>query len=108
MILNNWYVFQIKAKNQLRVNGLSMSMYFLTYFTILIVIMIVTCAGVMALVSFAYLFIYGYTIDIYHLLDKEVIFNILICCLIKITTFEIVGSISVARAISKGEFQIKL
>ncbi|XP_064074250.1 cholesterol transporter ABCA5-like [Vanessa tameamea] len=44
------YDREIKAKNQLRVNGLSMSMYFLTYFTILIFIMIVTSAGVLVLV----------------------------------------------------------
>ncbi|XP_026331721.1 ATP-binding cassette sub-family A member 5-like, partial [Hyposmocoma kahamanoa] len=44
------YDREIKAKNQLRVNGLSMSMYFLTYFTILIFIMILTSAGVLALV----------------------------------------------------------
>ncbi|XP_061382063.1 cholesterol transporter ABCA5-like isoform X3 [Danaus plexippus] len=44
------YDREIKAKNQLRVNGLSMSMYFLTYFTILIFIMVVTSAGVLALV----------------------------------------------------------
>ncbi|KAG7303248.1 hypothetical protein JYU34_011715 [Plutella xylostella] len=41
----------IKAKNQLRVNGLSMTMYFLTYFTILIVIMIITSIGVLVLVN---------------------------------------------------------
>ncbi|CAB3246103.1 unnamed protein product [Arctia plantaginis] len=44
------YDREIKAKNQLRVNGLSMSMYFLTYFTILIFIMIITSAGVLVLV----------------------------------------------------------
>ncbi|XP_063368836.1 cholesterol transporter ABCA5-like [Cydia amplana] len=44
------YDREIKAKNQLRVNGLSMSMYFLTYFTILIFIMIVTSIGVLLLV----------------------------------------------------------
>ncbi|CAH2093421.1 unnamed protein product [Euphydryas editha] len=44
------YDREIKAKNQLRVNGLSMSMYFLTYFTILIFIMMVTSAGVLVLV----------------------------------------------------------
>ncbi|XP_049879366.1 cholesterol transporter ABCA5-like isoform X2 [Pectinophora gossypiella] len=44
------YDREIKAKNQLRVNGLSMSMYFLTYFTILIFIMVVTSAGVLVLV----------------------------------------------------------
>lgn len=46
------FLFQIKAKNQLRVNGLSMSMYFLTYFTILIFIMILTSAGVLVLVCY--------------------------------------------------------
>ncbi|CAH0713455.1 unnamed protein product, partial [Brenthis ino] len=44
------YDREIKAKNQLRVNGLSISMYFLTYFTILIFIMMVTSAGVFVLV----------------------------------------------------------
>ncbi|XP_047518693.1 cholesterol transporter ABCA5-like isoform X1 [Pieris napi] len=44
------YDREIKAKNQLRVNGLSMSMYFLTYFTILIFIMILTSIGVLVLV----------------------------------------------------------
>ncbi|XP_075983489.1 cholesterol transporter ABCA5-like isoform X2 [Anticarsia gemmatalis] len=44
------YDREIRAKNQLRVNGLSMSMYFLTYFTILIFIMVITSAGVIALV----------------------------------------------------------
>ncbi|XP_039751795.1 ATP-binding cassette sub-family A member 5-like isoform X1 [Pararge aegeria] len=44
------YDREIKAKNQLRVNGLSMSMYFLTYFTILIFIMIITSVGVLCLV----------------------------------------------------------
>nr|XP_049698966.1 cholesterol transporter ABCA5 [Helicoverpa armigera] len=44
------YDREIKAKNQLRVNGLSMSMYFLTYFTILIFIMILTSVGVLVLV----------------------------------------------------------
>ncbi|XP_012548268.1 cholesterol transporter ABCA5 [Bombyx mori] len=44
------YDREIKAKNQLRVNGLSMSMYFLTYFTILIIIMIITSVGVLILV----------------------------------------------------------
>ncbi|XP_073948704.1 LOW QUALITY PROTEIN: cholesterol transporter ABCA5-like [Choristoneura fumiferana] len=44
------YDREIKAKNQLRVNGLSMSMYFLTYFTILIFIMIITSIGVLLLV----------------------------------------------------------
>lgn len=48
-------LFQIKAKNQLRVNGLSMSMYFLTYFTVLIFIMILTSAGVLVLVSYGLL-----------------------------------------------------
>ncbi|CAG9126342.1 unnamed protein product [Plutella xylostella] len=45
------YDREIKAKNQLRVNGLSMTMYFLTYFTILIVIMIITSIGVLVLVN---------------------------------------------------------
>ncbi|KPJ13052.1 ABC transporter A family member 6 [Papilio machaon] len=44
------YDREIKAKNQLRVNGLSMSMYFLTYFTILIFIMVITSVGVLVLV----------------------------------------------------------
>ncbi|XP_035448265.1 cholesterol transporter ABCA5 isoform X1 [Spodoptera frugiperda] len=44
------YDREIKAKNQLRVNGLSMSMYFLTYFTVLIFIMILTSVGVLVLV----------------------------------------------------------
>ncbi|GBP64686.1 ATP-binding cassette sub-family A member 5 [Eumeta japonica] len=44
------YDREIKAKNQLRVNGLSMTMYFLTYFTILIVIMIITSVGILVLV----------------------------------------------------------
>ncbi|KAH9638909.1 hypothetical protein HF086_004439 [Spodoptera exigua] len=43
------YDREIKAKNQLRVNGLSMSMYFLTYFTVLIFIMILTSVGVLVL-----------------------------------------------------------
>ncbi|CAK1589994.1 unnamed protein product [Parnassius mnemosyne] len=46
------YDREIKAKNQLRVNGLSMSMYFLTYFVILIFIMLITSAGVLLLVIF--------------------------------------------------------
>ncbi|XP_050668382.1 cholesterol transporter ABCA5-like [Leptidea sinapis] len=44
------YDREIKAKNQLRVNGLSMTMYFITYFTILIFIMIITSIGVLILV----------------------------------------------------------
>lgn len=45
------YDREIKAKNQLRVNGLSMSMYFLTYFTVLICIMMITSIGVLILVN---------------------------------------------------------
>ena len=48
--------FQIKAKNQLRVNGLSMSMYFLTYFTVLIFIMVLTSIGVLVLVSYTFIY----------------------------------------------------
>ncbi|XP_072934146.1 cholesterol transporter ABCA5-like [Epargyreus clarus] len=44
------YDREIKAKNQLRVNGLSLSMYFLTYITILIFIMLLTSVGVLVLV----------------------------------------------------------
>ncbi|XP_026730464.1 ATP-binding cassette sub-family A member 5-like [Trichoplusia ni] len=44
------YDREIKAKNQLRVNGLSMSLYFITYFIILAFIMVITSAGVLLLV----------------------------------------------------------
>lgn len=44
------YDREVKAKNQLRVNGLSRGMYFLTYFIVLIIIMAITTIGVLLLV----------------------------------------------------------
>lgn len=50
---NNPVLFQIKAKNQLRVNGLSFSMYFITYFTVLAAIMILICAVLLIIILIA-------------------------------------------------------
>lgn len=46
-------MFQIKAKNQLRVNGLSFSMYFVTYFTVLAAIMVLICAVLLIIILIA-------------------------------------------------------
>lgn len=42
--------FQIKAKNQLRVNGLSFSMYFLTYFIVLVGLMSFICLCILGII----------------------------------------------------------
>ncbi|KAJ8921257.1 hypothetical protein NQ315_013729 [Exocentrus adspersus] len=44
------YDREIKAKNQLRVNGLSFSMYFVTYFVVLAAIMILICAALLVII----------------------------------------------------------
>jgi ATP-binding cassette subfamily A (ABC1) protein 5 len=41
---------QIKAKNQLRVNGLSFSMYFFTYFVVLAGLMLLICTALLTLI----------------------------------------------------------
>ncbi|KAL1502488.1 hypothetical protein ABEB36_007623 [Hypothenemus hampei] len=43
------YDRELKTKNQLRVNGLSITMYFLSYFIVLLAIMGITCAGMVVL-----------------------------------------------------------
>lgn len=43
-------LFQIKAKNQLRVNGLSFLMYFATYFLVLIGLMLLICAALLIII----------------------------------------------------------
>lgn len=40
-------IFQIKAKNQLRVNGLSFPLYFLSYFIVLVGLMIFICTCIL-------------------------------------------------------------
>lgn len=42
--------FQVKAKNQLRVNGLSFFMYFFTYFVVLAGLMIIICTALLVLI----------------------------------------------------------
>ncbi|KAI7815451.1 ABC subfamily A member [Rhyzopertha dominica] len=44
------YDREIKAKNQLRVNGLSFFMYFITYFIVLGFIMVLVCSALLAIV----------------------------------------------------------
>ncbi|KAF5301097.1 hypothetical protein FQA39_LY10916 [Lamprigera yunnana] len=44
------YDREIKAKNQLRVNGLSFSMYFITYFIVLVALMFVICAALLLII----------------------------------------------------------
>ncbi|CAG2054714.1 unnamed protein product [Timema podura] len=44
------YATEIRAKNQLRVNGLSFFMYFLTYFMVLAGIMLFICAALLGLI----------------------------------------------------------
>ncbi|CAH0549112.1 unnamed protein product [Brassicogethes aeneus] len=44
------YDREIKAKNQLRVNGLTFSMYFIPYFIVLGVIMLIICASLLAII----------------------------------------------------------
>lgn len=41
---------QIKAKNQLRVNGLSFFMYFVTYFLVLIGLMLIICSALLIII----------------------------------------------------------
>uniref|UniRef100_A0AAR5Q584 ABC transporter domain-containing protein n=1 Tax=Dendroctonus ponderosae TaxID=77166 RepID=A0AAR5Q584_DENPD len=43
------YDRELKTKNQLRVNGLSTTMYFLTYFIVLVAIMSLTCAALIVM-----------------------------------------------------------
>ena len=42
--------FQIKAKNQLRVNGLSFTMYFFTYFVLLVGLMTFICLCILGII----------------------------------------------------------
>ncbi|KAI4454722.1 atp-binding cassette transporter subfamily a abca [Holotrichia oblita] len=44
------YDREIKAKNQLRVNGLSFSMYFITYFIVLAGLMVLICAALLLII----------------------------------------------------------
>lgn len=49
--VSNFFFFsQIKAKNQLRVNGLSFFMYFITYFIVLGGIMIIICSALLVII----------------------------------------------------------
>lgn len=43
-------IFQIKAKNQLRVNGLSFSTYFFSYFIVLVGLMIFICLCILGII----------------------------------------------------------
>ncbi|KAB0791349.1 hypothetical protein PPYR_03149 [Photinus pyralis] len=44
------YDREIKAKNQLRVNGLTFSMYFVTYFVVLVALMLLICAALLLII----------------------------------------------------------
>ncbi|XP_043254267.1 ABC transporter A family member 1-like isoform X1 [Colletes gigas] len=50
LVVDMVYDREIKAKNQLRVNGLSFSMYFLTYFIVLVGLMMFICLCILGII----------------------------------------------------------